>query len=474
MSLIHISVFCLVATLIGASRNSRWRVWGLLTGSVLAIYWLQPATTVRHFDFWLPTIALALTIFVWISTQRKISIDIRSEIFTALVIVAVVLGVGFTRYLPISWHITQTRPPSMLNILVALTGFGLISFLLSKINRKSQLSIWLLALLIVGLLIIIKSDQLAIWASRAARVWTGQFPELASSADVSWLGFSYLALRLLHTLRDQTTGRLQALSLREYVIYVIFFPAFTAGPIDRVERFVRDLRVTKPLTAEHVVEGGTRIIFGLFKKFVLADSLAIIALNSTNSLQVKSSFWLWILLSAYAVRIYLDFSGYTDVAIGIGHLAGIELPENFDRPYLKQNILAFWNSWHITMAKWFRAYYFNPLTRFFLRSKPKLSPWMVIFLAQLSTMALIGLWHGVTWNFLVWGIWHGIGLYIHNRWVAFLKARSQVLSPSLFSNRGLKVAGVLLTFHFVTIGWVWFALPDVRMSVTVLSRLFGM
>ena len=225
---------------------------------------------------------------------------------------------------------------------------------------------------------------------------------------------------------------------------------------------------------DHVVEGVTRIIFGLFKKFVLADSLAIIALNSTNALQVKSFVWLWILLYSYTAQIYLDFSGYTDIAIGIGRLAGIELPENFDRPYLKPNIVAFWNSWHITMAKWFRAYYFNPLTRFFLRSKHKLLPWMAIFLAQLSTMALIGLWHGVTWNFLVWGIWHGIGLYIHNRWVAFLKARSHVLPSSLFSNRGLKAASVLLTFHFVSIGWVWFALPEIGLSMTVLGRLFGM
>lgn len=474
MSLIHISVFSLVATLIGTSRNSRWRGWGLLTGSVLAVYWLQPATPVRHFDFWLPTIALALTIFVWVATHRKRSFDIRSEIFTALVIAALVLGVGFTRYLTIGWHLTQTRPPSTLNILIALIGFGLISFLLLRIRRESRLGLWLLAFLILGLFIIIKSDQLATWASRAARVWTGQFPELASSADVSWLGFSYLVLRLLHTLRDQTTGRLPALSLQEYVTYVIFFPALTAGPIDRADRFVRDLRAARRITAVHVVEGGTRIVFGLFKKFVLADSLAIIALNSANALQVKSSFWLWILLYAYAAQIYLDFSGYTDVAVGIGRLAGIELPENFDRPYLKPNIVAFWNSWHITMAKWFRAYFFNPLTRFFLRSKHKLLPWMVIFLAQLSTMALIGLWHGVTWNFLVWGIWHGLGLYIHNRWVAFLKARSHVLPPSLYSNRGLKAASVLLTFHFVTIGWVWFALPEIGLSMTVLGRLFGM
>jgi len=474
MSLVQVTIFSLVAALIGASRNSQWRGWGLLAGSMLAVYWLQPATNVRHFDFWLPTIALALTIFVWVATHRKTSFDIRAEISTSVVIAALVLAVGFTRYLTIGWHLTQTRPPNALSILVALIGLGLISFLLLWIRRKSQLGLWLLASIILGLFIITKSDPLATWASSVARVWTGQLPELASSTDMSWLGFSYIALRLLHTLRDQTTGRLPALSLREYVSYVIFFPALTAGPIDRAERFVRDLRVARRLTATQVVKGVTRITLGLFKKFVLADSLAMIALNATNALQVKSSLWLWVLLYAYAAQIYLDFSGYTDVAVGIGHLAGFELPENFDRPYLKPNIVAFWNSWHITMAKWFRAYHFNPLTRFLLQRKPKLLPWMVIFLAQLSTMVLIGLWHGITWNFLAWGIWHGMGLFIHNRWVAFLKAHSNVLPPNLRSSRAVKAASVLLTFHFVTIGWVWFALPEISLSMNVLGRLFGM
>ena len=109
--------------------------------------------------------------------------------------------------------------------------------------------------------------------------------------------------------------------------------------------------------------GGKRIIIGIFSKFVLADGLALIALNNINSRQVNSTGWLWVMLYAYAFRIFFDFSGYTDIAIGMGQLLGIQLPENFEKPYLKQNLTLFWNSWHITLAQWFRAYFFNPLTR---------------------------------------------------------------------------------------------------------------
>ncbi len=101
--------------------------------------------------------------------------------------------------------------------------------------------------------------------------------------------------------------------------------------------------------------GLTRILTGCLKKFVLADSLALFALNPQNAVQTASAAWMWLLLLAYALRIYFDFAGYTDIALGLARLVGLQLPENFDRPYLKQNLTAFWNSWHITLSQWFRT-----------------------------------------------------------------------------------------------------------------------
>ncbi|MCC6192737.1 MAG: MBOAT family protein, partial [Anaerolineales bacterium] len=334
---------------------------------------------------------------------------------------------------------------------------------------------WLWALGVGGLLalfITLKAEPLARTASAGLRALAGQAPELASAADLRWLGFSYIAFRLLHVLRDRALGRLPAVSLREFITYAVFFPAVTAGPIDRVERFVKDARQPFTLTSSVILDGGARLAVGVFKKFVLADSLALIALNPANAGQAHSPVWLWLLVYAYAWRLYLDFAGYTDIAIGLGRCFGIRLPENFDRPYLRQNLTTFWNSWHITLAHWFRTYVFNPLTRA-LRARPLPAPAIILF-AQLVTMVLIGLWHGATWNFVIWGAWHGLGLFVHNRWADFTKPRAALLDSRPRLKRAAHLAGVLLTFHFVAVGWVWFALPTPDLAMRVIARLFGL
>ena len=151
---------------------------------------------------------------------------------------------------------------------------------------------------------------------------------------------------------------------------------------------------------------------GLLKKFILADSLGIVALNVVSAPQVDSRMWLWLMLYAYAFQIYLDFSGYTDLAIGIGAWAGIDLPENFHRPYLQTDINAFWNRWHMTLTQWFRFYVFNPLMRRLRTSPVKLPVGIIIFLGQLVTMILIGMWHGIAWNFILWGLYFGVLIWM--------------------------------------------------------------
>ena len=179
------------------------------------------------------------------------------------------------------------------------------------------------------------------------------------------------------------------------------------------------------------------------------------------------------MLYAYALRIFFDFSGYTHIAIGLGQILGIQLPENFDRPYLKRNLTLFWNSWHITLAQWFRAYFFNPLTRA-LRSNPRNIPMpLIIFVGQLSTFTLIGLWHGISWNFAIWGAWHGLGLFIHNRWTNLMRSKASWLEGQATLNRFLSISSTVLTFQYVSLGWVWFALTDPAQSWHTLLKLFG-
>jgi alginate O-acetyltransferase complex protein AlgI len=497
MALPHILVFSLAAVLVGGLARGRWRSWSLLVISLVAVYVLQPATPVRYLDFWLPTTSLALVVAVWAATRAPASVTgapaaateakvartpasaappspdpaaRRADWLAGGLIAAVVLLVALSRYADRSWvsWLTPSRPPATLTVIAALALSAGLTVALARFGSGRQLLISILAAVCLGIFVILKTDGLAFWASQALRAVMQQDVSQASALDWRWLGFSYIAFRLIHALRDRLTKRLPPLSLAEFTTYALFFPTLTAGPIDRADRFVKDLR--QPGMA--LTEGGTRLIVGVFKKFVLADTLALFALSAVNAAQTTSTFWTWILLYAYAGRIYLDFSGYTDIALGLGRLMGFKLPENFDRPYLKPNLTVFWNSWHMTLAQWFRTYFFNPLTRA-LRSRP-LPPWLIILIGQIGTMVLIGLWHGVTWNFAAWGLWHAVGLFGHSRWLEFARPRLAWLDERPRLQRVTAAASTLLTFHYVALGWVWFALPSLGLSVRVFGKLLGL
>lgn len=470
MTLFQLLVFAALAGLYGLLLRGKGRGWFLLAASVLALYWLQPSTPIRNLDFWLPTASLALALVVWALTRPAgNSLFERSTLITFGVVAGLVLLVGLDRYLYLCC-LTPTRPPDGVRVLLALVGVGLL-FGLAAWLGKGRAAWGLGVLVLIGLFVVLKSDPLAQSAAALLRGLNGQAADQATPLDIRWLGFSYLAFRLIATLRERMLGKLPQLSLQEFLIYAVFFPALTAGPIDRVERFVKDLRAPFVLDGAVVLNGGWRLLWGVFKKFAVADALALFALGPVNAAQTSSTGWLWVLLYAYAFRIYFDFSGYTDIAIGLGLLCGIKLPENFDRPYTRQNLTLFWNSWHITLSQWFRTYYFNPLTRALRgRNLPMVA---IIFMTQVTTMLLIGLWHGIAWNFIIWGLWHGLGLFIHNRWADFTKPRAAALDPYPVLKRLAAWGGVLLTFHFVALGWLWFVIPDVNVGARVFLNLFG-
>jgi alginate O-acetyltransferase complex protein AlgI len=473
MSLAQILMFCGVALLAGSVHRPGWRGWILYVTSLLAIFWMQPSTPIRNLDFWLPTLTTLLTIFVWAGTQPLSQENIRTNLPAAIVLVALIMLIGLTRYLGPVCCLIPSRPPEFTWILLAFAVAGILLAAFWRWSLESRLPANLILLLILALFLAIKTPFLAQQTSAVLRTVSGQQVGLASALDIRWLGFSYVAFRLIHSLRDRLAGKLPGLSLQEFILYIILFPTFTAGPIDRVQHFSQELHREARLTSSNFIEGGRRIVWGVFVKFVLADSLAIIALNYPNSIQTTSGRWIWILLYAYSFRLFFDFSGYTDIAIGLGMLMGIRLPENFDKPYLKQNLTSFWNAWHITLAQWFRSYFFNPVTRYLRSSQSHLPLPLIIFIGQMGTMLMIGLWHGVTWNCAAWGVWHGIGLFIHKRWADALRPRLAFFEAHPALQKGLGAAGTLLTFHYVTLGWVWFALPTPLLSWQVFARLFN-
>ena len=448
----------------------------LLILSVGIIFWLQPALPIRGLDFWLPVATLAITALGWLLTSKPEERNPRASLISAALIVGTVLLIALTRTMSTTALITPSRPPQLFRVLIVL---GILSAVMlgllmaGKNGWKNASPYGISIILLLVLFIVLKLPVLIQWTSGLLRGLSGQSRELASALDLRWLGFSYIAFRMLHTLRDRQSGRLPAMELDEYFIYMLFFPAVSAGPIDRSERFLRDLRQPFIPTAEALGGASKRLVIGLLKKFVVADLLAIIALNSTNALQLVSTSWAWVLVYAYAFQIFFDFSGYTDIAIGMGLLMGIRLPENFNAPYLKPNLTQFWNNWHMTLTQWFRAYFFNPLTRAMRSGKRPAPVWLVILVTQVATMILIGLWHGITLNFILWGAWHGLGLFIQNRWSDWTKPLSARIQERPSLNKVVTVFTTLLTFQFVAMGWVWFALPSVNSSLQVFARLFG-
>jgi alginate O-acetyltransferase complex protein AlgI len=490
------------------------RGWLIFAASVAALYWLQPVMPIRYMDFWLPTLTLALAVLGWLLTAPAEIRFTRPNALAAALLVGLVLLVALTRYVSGGEWFTATRPPP---VGIVLMNLGMLTAMLAGLSlilrgRSTSGAVLIMAVvLLIVLLLVLKTPALALEAVRGLRILMEQNPALAAGGDVRWLGISYICFRLIHTLRDRQTGRLPAVDLQTYVSYVIFFPSVIAGPIDRLDRFARDFQaVLKPAAAkaapgidpdpsprlagtlgivarpslpglplidgvmsEDLTEASRRLAVGLFKKFALADSLALIALSPSNALQVREAGWLWLLVYLYAFQIFFDFSGYTDIAIGLGRIFGIRLPENFNAPYLKPNLTQFWNAWHMTLTQWFRAYFFNPLVRWLRVPQGRVSPVVILLLSQVFTMLLIGLWHGVTINFVIWGLWHGLGLFVHNRWADLTRGWFAARSFSPAVQRGLRIFATLLTFHYVALGWVWFVLPNPAAAGRVMLSLFG-
>lgn len=497
MGLVQIGASIFASLLTGAltrfaqsARAARTHL--LLAFSVLAVYWFQPLVPLRSFDFWLPSFTLTLVLLTWFITAQPNSQSSkwysRENLVALLIIAGIPTVIALTRYFLPNPLFTAAPPPRFVLFLVFVLALAIFLSLVSWLSRRFAWILSAVIILLIAILIILKTPALSLQTSLLIRTLTNRSIENASFTDLRWIGISYIAFRLIHVLRDKSrspqfalsgserdkqTGRLPELSLAEFATYVVFFPSLAAGPIDRAERFAQDLRQEFFLTQDETFIGGQRILLGLFKKFVIADALAFIALNDTLATQVRTTGWMWLIVYAYTFQIYFDFSGYTDIAIGIARLVGIKLPENFAAPYLKPNLTQFWNSWHMTLTQWVRSYFFNPFNRW-IRSFKNMPAWQMILIGQIATMLLIGLWHGITLNFIFWGLWHGLGLFVQNRWSDFVRARYPNIQQDRLLQSALQIGGIVLTFHFVALGWVFFALTEPALSWQVFLRLFNL
>jgi alginate O-acetyltransferase complex protein AlgI len=304
--------------------------------------------------------------------------------------------------------------------------------------------------LTVGLLCYFK------YTAFAVQNWNALFgTSLAWKAPASPVGVSFFTFLAVSYLADVYHGRCAAeKNPAALALYISFFPKYTQGPLTRYGAVAPELTARRE-SWDDAAAGAERIVIGLGKKLLIANACAsvaneIFALSAGALTPAKA----WIGAFCYAWQIYFDFAGYTDMAIGAGLLFGFHLPENFRDPYMAVSATDFWRRWHITLSQWFRDYVYIPLGGNRRGRARQLLNILIVWL-------LTGLWHGASWNFLLWGLWFALLLAMEKLWLGKLLERAP------------RAVGHLYAVFIILLGWVIFRSPDVQTIGTYAAALFG-
>ena len=325
-------------------------------------------------------------------------------------------------------------------------------------TSRRRLLVTLSIVLNIGLIASVKYmpfvlETYAHFASTPAKTWPWVLP----------LGLSFYAFQSLTYTID--IYRRDAKPTSYYLAYLAsasFFLTTLAGPITRISTLVPQWFKLEPLNTQNGGKAFFLIGLGLLKKFLIADYLAENLVNRVFDLpKLYSGAEVLMGVYGYALQLYYDFSGYTDIAIGSALLLGIKLPPNFNRPYAAQNIADFWRRWHISFSNWLRDYLYFSLPG--LRSRWK----MFTYANLILTMTIGGLWHGASWTFVIWGVWHGAGLAAQ-RWWQVLRGNAK---PS--ERPAAKFFRAFVTFHFVLVGWIFFRAANVTGARDILGQIFS-
>jgi alginate O-acetyltransferase complex protein AlgI len=283
------------------------------------------------------------------------------------------------------------------------------------------------------------------------------------------IGLSFLTVQFIAYLIDVHHGRMPAeRDLLAFALYGYYFPKILSGPIERPANFLSRLRTAVPPSSERLTQNGALILVGLARKVLLADSLTALLpadLFSQPALYPGPSLAAWLL--AYAFALYNDFAGYTSIVRGVSGLLGIELNVNFRIPYFSRNFSEFWTRWHISLSDWLRDYIFFPCSRFLLKRFPRRSHIVHILVPPLLTMLVSGMWHGLSWNMLLWGGLHGLYLIIERA----LSLRGGRKAPAEWS-KGRQAVSALIIFICVSFAWLPFRM-DIGAAGQYVQALFS-
>jgi len=269
------------------------------------------------------------------------------------------------------------------------------------------------------------------------------------------IGISFFTFQsITYVIDTYRGGNLPMRKLSDYIVYIMMFPQLIAGPIVRycdIEKEIIDRRSTPT----EILQGIYRFVIGLCKKVLIADVIGIqVDRYLSYDIAAMDTGTAWVTIAAYTMQLYFDFAGYSDMAIGLGKIMGFHFPENFDNPYNSQSITEFWRRWHKTLGAFMRNYLYIPLGGNRV-SKPRMyfNLWVVFLLS--------GLWHGASWNFVIWGAYHGFWLVLER------------MGLSKFYEKIGKAPSVIITFIIAMVGWSIFRIEDLGQCWTFITRLFA-
>ena len=321
----------------------------------------------------------------------------------------------------------------------------------NRTERRIALSVSLVFSL--SILLFFKYSNFVIWNWNA--LVGGNFQPLDLIMPV---GVSFYTFRTISYVVDVYKGKIQPVDdYIEYLFFLSYFPCLVAGPIVRASEFMPQLQHNKPATRDMIYGGLFLVMLGIMKKAIFADYIAQYNNIAFGNPGGYTGFELLMAVLGFTMQIYCDFSGYSDMAIGLGSIMGFNLGINFDYPYRSLNVTEFWRRWHISLSLWLRDYVYIPLGG---NRKGQVRRYINLMV----TMLLGGLWHGAAWTFVVWGAGHGIALCVHKI--------SKPWLDRIESTRPTRFASWLLTFCFVAFLWIFFRASSFHVAGQVISGIF--
>jgi D-alanyl-lipoteichoic acid acyltransferase DltB (MBOAT superfamily) len=277
------------------------------------------------------------------------------------------------------------------------------------------------------------------------------------------IGISFYIFQALGYTIDVYRGKIEAeRHFGKYALFVSFFPQLLAGPIERASHLLPQFEIKTKYSYESTKEGLLLIGFGLFKKVVIADRVAVLVNNVYNNLEQYGSVTLMIATAFFAVQIYCDFSGYTDMAIGSAKVLGYDISPNFNRPYFSRSITEFWRRWHMTLYNWFRDYIYIPLGGSRVKKYRKHINLMVVFMIS-------GLWHGAAYHFVAWGLIHGFYCIVGDM-TKGIRAKVATFLRVDTESFGHRLYQTLTTFAFVCFAWMFFRVSAMRDAIYIIKN----